>query len=81
VTLHLQPYIKSWQVYTCPDSSYRIGYTYNANLARNDGYNGSPPRKLNSIQLPALSPVFIDAAVWRGRQPPAILRVWLAIPL
>ncbi len=59
-TLILQPYVKSFQVYTCPDSTYAIGYTYNANIARSDGYNGSSPRKLNGITLPAVTPIFVD---------------------
>jgi prepilin-type N-terminal cleavage/methylation domain-containing protein/prepilin-type processing-associated H-X9-DG protein len=59
-TYVLQPYIKNYQVYKCPDSLYAIGYTYNANIARADGYNLSGPRSLAGIQLPAATPVFID---------------------
>ena len=65
-TLLLQPYSKSYQIYSCPDSTYHIGYTYNANLARNDGYNASPPRLLNNIAMPAISPVFIDGSSMDG---------------
>ena len=56
----LQPYIKNFQVYKCPDSAFAIGYTYNANMARSDGYANSTPRALAGIQLPAVSPIFID---------------------
>ncbi len=59
-TLVLQPYTKNYQVFKCPDSTYAIGYTYNANMARADGYNSSSPRKLAGISLPAVSPIFID---------------------
>src|SRR5947209_15466555 len=45
-TFVLQPYIKSLQVLSCPDNNLGIAYTYNANLARQDSYNCSAPRKL-----------------------------------
>ncbi|MCW3099720.1 MAG: prepilin-type N-terminal cleavage/methylation domain [Chthonomonadaceae bacterium] len=71
----LQPYIKNYQVFKCPDSTYAIGYTYNANIARSDGYNLSGPRSLAGIQLPASSPIFIDGNGISGPQasnnPPA----------
>jgi prepilin-type N-terminal cleavage/methylation domain-containing protein/prepilin-type processing-associated H-X9-DG protein len=66
----LQPYIKNYQVYKCPDSTYAIGYTYNANIARSDGYNVSGPRSLAGIQLPASSPIFIDGNSLSGPVPP-----------
>ena len=61
--LLLQPYTKNFQVYKCPDSAFAIGYTYNANLARADGYGftfPSGPRALAGIQIPASSPIFLD---------------------
>ena len=58
--LLLQPYIKNYQVFKCPDSTYAIGYTYNANMARSDGNGCSSPRKFAGIALPAVSPIFID---------------------
>ncbi len=67
----LQPYIKNFQVYKCPDSTYAIGYTYNANMARSDGYNGSGPRTLAGISLPAVSPIFIDGNGLSGPADPA----------
>ena len=80
-TFVLQPYIKNYQVYKCPDSQYAIGYTYNANIARSDGYNLSGPRALAGIQLPAATPVFIDGNGISGPQassnPPAGFSGWV----
>lgn len=80
-TYLLQPYIKNYQVYKCPDAQYAIGYTYNANLARSDGYNLSGPRSLAGIQLPAASPIFIDGNGISGPQgtsnPPAGTTGWV----
>ena len=79
-TYILQPYIKNYQVYKCPDSTYAIGYTYNANLARSDGYTNTSPRSLAGIQIPASSPVFIDGNGISGPQatnnPPAGTTGW-----
>jgi len=46
-TLALQPYTKNWQVYHCPDSTYNIGYTYNANLF--------PQRRFTTVRRPKLN--------------------------
>ena len=70
-TLLLQPYTKNYQVFKCPDTSFAIGYTYNANLARADGYGNtfpSGPRSLAGIQLPAASPIFLDGTGISGPQ-------------
>jgi len=71
-TVVLQPYIKNFQVFTCPSNSQQgIGYTYNANIARADGYNTpSGPRTLAGIPLPASTPVFIDAVGISGPSTP-----------
>jgi prepilin-type N-terminal cleavage/methylation domain-containing protein/prepilin-type processing-associated H-X9-DG protein len=81
-TYVLQPYIKNYQVYKCPDSTYAIGYTYNANMARSDGYNNTSPRSLAGIQIPASSPIFIDGNGVSGPQtattnPPAGAPGWI----
>jgi len=60
-TLVLQPYSKSVQIYSCPDNQNHIAYTYNANLARQDSYNCSAPRKVAGVYSPAQTPVFFDA--------------------
>ena len=68
-TLLVQPYSKNFQVLKCPDSPFAIGYTYNANLARADGYGNtfpSGPRSLAGIALPAVSPIFIDGTSISG---------------
>ncbi|MCW3098802.1 MAG: prepilin-type N-terminal cleavage/methylation domain [Chthonomonadaceae bacterium] len=57
--LSLQPYIKNTQVLKCPSDSHDLSYTYNAELPRTTGSGGNRP--LGGIQLPAQSPVFIDA--------------------
>ena len=57
--VELQPYIKNAGVMRCPsDSPNTIGYTYNAEIARNVG--AAPPRSLASIQLPAQTPILAD---------------------
>jgi prepilin-type N-terminal cleavage/methylation domain-containing protein/prepilin-type processing-associated H-X9-DG protein len=60
-TFIIQPYTKNLQVLGCPSNALHLAYTYNANLARSDPFNASGPRILAGIQLPAQSPVFIDA--------------------
>lgn len=60
-TFVMQPYAKSLQILTCPDNNFGIAYTYNANLARQDSYNCTAPRKLAGVNSPAQTPMFIDA--------------------
>ena len=62
-TTSLQPYIKSTQIYVCPSNSdATVGYTYNAEVARN-----SPTAAVGNVRLlaaipqVALTPIFIDA--------------------
>ena len=58
----MYPYIKSTQIYTCPSKSdATLGYTYNITASRSNPAACSPPRITGSLQLPAQTPIFIDA--------------------
>ncbi len=59
----LQPYLKNRQIFVCPSSTgVTISYTYNGDLARSSTTTPCPPRLLAAIQLPSLTPAFVDAA-------------------
>jgi prepilin-type N-terminal cleavage/methylation domain-containing protein/prepilin-type processing-associated H-X9-DG protein len=60
----LQPYIKNSGVFACPSAKPNvISYTYCAELVRQNTScaAGAGARSIASIQLPAQSPVFVDA--------------------